>query len=240
MPPPFAALEPRSGAARQRQAEAGSGLERSFRDAGRAVESAFEGAIQRGESLSDVLKSLALDPARLAAERGGEARRSAAALAPPVPGLHGHRLGAHVNHERSIMTVNRKRGEVTLELDGEKYVLRPEFGVIAEIEDELDTDMFRLGMRAEQFKFRIKELAHALQIILEANGYEAQEKGLANAIAKQGMAAVVLPLMAYVRGYIWGAQPEKKADPAATETPAAEAPTKPGKRGKRRTTSSES
>ena len=138
------------------------------------------------------------------------------------------------------MTANRKRGEVTLELDGEKYVLRPEFGVIAEIEDELDTDMFRLGMRAEQFKFRVKELAHALRIVLEANGYEAQEKRLAKAIATQGMAAVVLPLVAYGRGYIWGAQPEKKADPAATETPTTETPTTPGKTGESGTTPSES
>ncbi len=129
---------------------------------------------------------------------------------------------------------NKARGEVTLELGGEKYVLRPEFGVIAEIEDELDTDMFRLGMRAEQFKFRVKELAHALRIVLEANGYEAQEKRLANAITKQGMAAVVLPLVAYVRGYIWGAQPEKKADPAARETP-----TTPGKSDEGGTTPSE-
>ena len=113
---------------------------------------------------------------------------------------------------------NKARGEVTLELGGEKYVLRPEFGVIAEIEDELDTDMFRLGMRAEQFKFRVKELAHALRVILEANGYEAEEKRLAKAIAKEGMAAVVLPLVAFVHGYVWGAQPEKKAGPA--ETPA--------------------
>ena len=138
------------------------------------------------------------------------------------------------------MSANRKRGEVTLELDGEKYVLRPEFGVIAEIEDELNTDMFRLGMRAEQFKFRVKELAHALRIVLEANGYEAQEKRLAKAIVKQGMAAVVLPLVAYVRGYIWGAQLEKKADRAATETPATETPTTPGKTGDSGTTSSES
>ncbi len=113
---------------------------------------------------------------------------------------------------------NRARGEVTLELGGEKYVLRPEFGVIAEIEDELDTDMFRLGMSAEQFKFRVKELAHALRVILEANGYEAEEKRLAKAIAKEGMAAVVLPLVAFVHGYVWGAQAEKKAGP--TETPA--------------------
>ena len=130
---------------------------------------------------------------------------------------------------------NKARGEVTLELDGEKYVLRPEFGVIAEIEDELDTDMFRLGMRAEQFKFRVKELAHALRVVLEANGYEAEEKRLAKAIAKQGMAAVVLPLVAYVRGYVWGVRPEKKAEPAATEMP-----TTSGKSGESRTTPSES
>ena len=114
---------------------------------------------------------------------------------------------------------NRARGEVTLELDGERYILRPEFGgVIAELEAEWDTDMFRLGMRAEQFKCRFKELAHALRVILEANGYEAEEKRLAKAIAKEGMAAVVLPLVAFVHGYVWGAQAEKKAGP--TETPA--------------------
>ena len=46
---------------------------------------AFEGAIQRGDSFSDVLKGLALDLARLAAQRGGETRRGGAALAPPAP-----------------------------------------------------------------------------------------------------------------------------------------------------------
>ena len=110
---------------------------------------------------------------------------------------------------------NKARGEVTLKLGGETYVLRPEFGVIAEIEDELDTDMFRLGMKAEQFKFRVKELAHALRIVLEANGYEAEEKRLAKVIAREGMAAVVLPLVAFVHGYVWGAQREKKAIGAA-------------------------
>jgi uncharacterized protein (UPF0216 family) len=68
---------------------------------------------------------------------------------------------------------NKERGEVTLALGGEKYILRPEFGVIAEIEDELDTDMFKFGMKAEQFKFRAKELVHAIKVVLEANGYQA-------------------------------------------------------------------
>ncbi|MEE9209068.1 MAG: gene transfer agent family protein [Kiloniellales bacterium] len=125
---------------------------------------------------------------------------------------------------------NKERGEVTLELGGEKYVLRPEFGVIAEIEDELDTDMFRFGMKAEQFKFRVKELAHALKVVLEANGYQAEEKRLAKAIAREGMAAVVLPLVAFVHAYVWGGGHEKKdpapeAAAAATEDAAPSPPT---------------
>lgn len=123
---------------------------------------------------------------------------------------------------------NKERGEVTLELGGEKYVLRPEFGVIAEIEDELDTDMFQFGMKAEQFKFRVKELTHALGVILAANGYEVDEKRLAKAIAREGMAAVVLPLVAFVRAYVWGGQPEKKDSgpvPEATGDAASSPPT---------------
>ncbi len=115
---------------------------------------------------------------------------------------------------------NKQRGEVTLKLGGEKYTLRPEFGVIAEIEDELDTDMFQFGMKAEQFKFRIKELARVLEAFLAANGYEVDEKHLTKAIAREGMAAVVLPLAAFVRAYVLGGQPEKKDSgpaPEATE-----------------------
>ncbi len=117
---------------------------------------------------------------------------------------------------------NQERGEVTLALGGEKYTLRPEFGVIAEIEDALDTDMFRFGMKAEQFKFRAKELVHALKAVLEANGYEVEEKGLAKAVAREGMAAVVLPLVAFVHAYVWGGGHEKKdSGPAPEATGAA-------------------
>ena len=53
-------------------------------EVGRSFLDAFEGAIQRGESLSGVLKGLALDVARLAAQRGANTRRSVAASAPPA------------------------------------------------------------------------------------------------------------------------------------------------------------
>ncbi len=99
------------------------------------------------------------------------------------------------------MTANRKRGEVTLELGGERYVLRPELGVIAEIEDELDTVMIRLGMKIEQIQLRAKELLRTVQVIVKANGYEVTEETLAKAIAKDGVAAAMAPLIVYVRNY---------------------------------------
>lgn len=110
------------------------------------------------------------------------------------------------------MTANRKRGEVTLELGGETYVLRPEFGVIAEIEDELDTAMIRLGMKIEQIQLRAKELLRTVQVIVKANGYEVAEETLAEAIAKDGVAAAMAPLIVYVRNYAFGSPEENRQD----------------------------
>jgi len=113
---------------------------------------------------------------------------------------------------------NKGRGEVTLELGGEKYTLRPEFGVIAEIEDKLEMDMIDFGMKAERLKFRARELVKVVQAFLIANGYKVDEKHLAQAIAREGMAAVVAPLVAFVRNYVLGERPEKKDSGTAPET----------------------
>ncbi len=112
---------------------------------------------------------------------------------------------------------NKARGEVTLELGGEKYVLRLEFGVIAEIEDELDTVMIRLGMKIEQIQLRAKELLRTVQVIVKANGYEVAEETLAKAIATDGVAAAMAPLIVYVRNYAFGSPEENRQD---TELPA--------------------
>ena len=125
------------------------------------------------------------------------------------------------------MTANRKRGEVTLELGGEKYVLRPELGVIAEIEDELDTVMIRLGMKIEQIQLRAKELLRTVQVIVKANGYEVAEETLAKAIAKDGVAAAMAPLIVYVRNYAFGSPEENSQDtelPAGSKSAASRAP----------------
>jgi hypothetical protein len=106
---------------------------------------------------------------------------------------------------------NKARGAVKLELGGKTYVLTPEFGVVAEIEDELDTEMFKLGQKIERLDFKARDLVRTLQVILKANGHDIGEAALAEAVAEQGAASLVVPLIAFARGYIWGGRAEKKA-----------------------------
>ena len=103
---------------------------------------------------------------------------------------------------------NKARGEVTLNLGGETYVLVPSFGVVCEIEDELDDNLFHIGMRAEELKFNAKDLVRTVQVIVKANGYEVTEDNLAEAIAKEGASSAVVALITFVRVYVWGRRPE--------------------------------
>ncbi len=113
---------------------------------------------------------------------------------------------------------NGARGEVTFELGGETYLLKPEFGVIARIEQGLDTSLFKLAMKAELFDLRAEELVRTIKVVLAANGYERAEPDLAEAIAATGVGPVLVPLLVFLRGYVWGGAHEKKEPEAAPET----------------------
>ncbi len=103
---------------------------------------------------------------------------------------------------------NKARGEIKLDLGGETYVLVPSFAAVCEIEDKLGSDLFHIGMRAEDLKFNAKELVHTIQTILEANGYDVDERAVAEAIAKEGASSAVVALITFVRVYVWGRRPE--------------------------------
>ena len=109
---------------------------------------------------------------------------------------------------------NGARGEVTFELGGETYLLKPEFGVIARIEQGLDTSLFKLAMKAELFDLRAMELVRTIQVVLAANGYERSEQDRAEAIAASGVGPVLVPLLVFLRGYVWGGQGKKVPDAA--------------------------
>ena len=129
---------------------------------------------------------------------------------------------------------NGARGEVTFELGGETYLLKPEFGVIARIEQALDTSLFKLAMKAELFDLRAEELVRTIKVVLAANGYERSEQDLAEAIAATGVGPVLVPLLVFLRGYVWGGGQEKKipeAAPANGQSPATTLETTPASSG---------
>ena len=128
---------------------------------------------------------------------------------------------------------NGARGEVTLTLGGETYVLRPEFGVVAKIEEALDMSLFKLAMKAEAFDLKAEELVRTLRVLLAAHGHEVAEEALATAIGEEGVATVLVPLALFLRAYVWGGGQGKNDAGAGTD----EAPSPP-KDGKSRAISS--
>ena len=115
---------------------------------------------------------------------------------------------------------NGARGEIALKLGGARYVLRPEFGIVAKIETALDTSLLKLAMKAELFDLKAEDLVRTLRIVLAAHGHQVEEATLAEAIAEDGVAAVLVPLTLFLRGYVWGAGREKKAAMRETEAAA--------------------
>ncbi len=128
---------------------------------------------------------------------------------------------------------NGARGEVTLTLGGETYVLRPEFGVVAKIEEALDMSLFKLAMKAEAFELKAEELVRTLRVVLAAHGHEVAEEALATAIGEEGVATVLVPLALFLRAYVWGGGRGKKDTDARTDKPSS-----PPKNGKNRAISS--
>ena len=119
---------------------------------------------------------------------------------------------------------NGARGVVTLELGGEAYLLKSEFAVIDRIEQALETSLFQLAMKAERFDLRARELVRTLQAVLAANGYERSEQDLAEAIAEAGVGPVLVPLLLFLRGYVWGGTHGQKVPEAAANRQAPASP----------------
>ncbi len=59
-----------------------------------------------------------------------------------------------------------------------------------------------------------------LRVVLAAHGHEVEEATLAETIAEDGVAAVLVPLTLFLRGYVWGGGREKKAAPTETDAAA--------------------
>ncbi len=112
---------------------------------------------------------------------------------------------------------NKARGEVTLELGGETYVLVPSFGAVREIEDKIGANLFNLGRRLELAEIAASDLIDLAHTGLAPVGYKGGKARLGEAIVEAGALKVIAALTEFCRNYAFGGQDEKKDAAAAPE-----------------------
>ena len=112
---------------------------------------------------------------------------------------------------------NKARGEVTLELGGETYVLVPSFGAVCEIEDKIGANLFNLGRRLELAEISASDLIDLAHACLAPVGYKGDKARLGEAIVEAGTLKVIAALTEFCRNYAFGGQDEKKDAAAETE-----------------------
>ncbi len=112
---------------------------------------------------------------------------------------------------------NKARGEVTLELGGESYVLVPSFGAVCEIEDKTGANLFNLGRRLELADISARDLIDFAHACLAPVGYKGDKARLGEAIVEAGTLKVIAALTEFCRNYAFGGQDEKKDAAAETE-----------------------
>ena len=115
---------------------------------------------------------------------------------------------------------NKHRGEVTLELGGESYVLVPSFGNVAEIEDAIGTNLLTVGKKLEATNFTEPELLSFIEAFLKASGHEVDAEAIAEGITESGVLNVTAPLIKFVVAYAFGGTTKKKAAGGALKSKA--------------------
>ncbi len=113
---------------------------------------------------------------------------------------------------------NKERGEVTLELGGESYVLVPSFGAVCEIEDALGANLFTLGRRLALAEITAREVIDLAHACLAQTGVKLDKAALGEAILEAGTLEVMAVLAEFCANYAFGGRREKK-DPGAGAAP---------------------
>jgi len=121
---------------------------------------------------------------------------------------------------------NKARGEVTLNLGGEVYVLRPTFGAVCEIEDAIGTNLFDMGRKLERAEITAQDLVKFTHACILQSGASIELDKLGERIVAQGSLGIVMALVSFCQSYAFGGHEEKKAKAAPkSKRPAVEAPT---------------
>jgi len=107
---------------------------------------------------------------------------------------------------------NLARGEVTLRLGDETYVLCPTFGAVCEIEDTVGYSLYVIGRRLESAEITARDLVAFAHACITGAGYSVEDDRLGAMIVESGTHPVIAVLLAYCRNYAFGGGSEKKDD----------------------------
>lgn len=77
------------------------------------------------------------------------------------------------------MTANKTRGEVSLELEGQEYVLRPSYEAISAFEAQTDRSLIDLARAAGDGQLKMIEAAIIATECIKAHGRAVDDKALA-------------------------------------------------------------
>ena len=115
---------------------------------------------------------------------------------------------------------NKARGEVTLELGGESYVLVPSIAAIIEIENEIDSNLFEIGRRLESAEISASDLIDFARACATQAGYQVTRERLGEAIVEAGAQQAITVLTEYCRIYVFGVRHAEEDGGAEQEAPA--------------------
>jgi hypothetical protein len=114
---------------------------------------------------------------------------------------------------------NIQRKEVEIELCGTKYILRPTFASLVEIEDRLQVGLIPLSSEIIENKgFKVKQLAAVVHAGLKGAGHEMIFEEVQELCFLEGVAKLNAPVMNFFFGAISGGKKEEKKIPEQSES----------------------
>ena len=103
---------------------------------------------------------------------------------------------------------NKQRGEMALKLGPKKYVLRPSFQLLCEIEEALDVGLITFARRLMAGEFGVREIATVFAVaVRDQDGPDTEETG--KLIIQDGVAGYVGTLTDFLTTALSGNQREE-------------------------------
>lgn len=112
------------------------------------------------------------------------------------------------------MTANPHRGEVEIELDGKRFVMRPTFQAIAEIEQQTGTGLIALLHRMTDGGLRVSDLAVIVAAGLRAAGEPASRDKVGSLLLQDGLEKTLAPASQFLMNAVTGGKAEATAKSA--------------------------